>query len=61
VLLVAFLQVAAVVLQMQVLLLQLLRLLALLKAIPSKALAHLATSTPRLILSGALSRKPVTI
>jgi hypothetical protein len=61
VLLVAFLQVAAVVLQMQVLLLQLLRLLALLKAIPSKALAHLATSTPRLFLSGALLRKSVTI
>jgi hypothetical protein len=27
----------------------------------SKTLAHLATSTPRLNKSGALSRKPVTI
>jgi hypothetical protein len=60
VLLVAFSLVAAVVLRLTVLLLRLLQLLRL-KANPSKALAHLATSTPRLILSGALSHKPVTI
>jgi hypothetical protein len=60
VLLVAFSLVAAVVLRLTVLLLRLLQLLRL-KANPSKTLAHLATSTPRLILSGALSRKPVTI